>query len=264
MVVDQDHRNHHEQRRRDALARDVRDHEREMVFIQHKEVVEVTADLARRRHTGVESEVAALREGRKDARQHVVLDPCGDVELRTDAFGLCGDACEVVNIGAQGLCHLVEACSKIADLIVAQDLCLPIQISAGDDIRVLLQFRERMRDLLCKQMHSHSCSRDDSEQECQERHLRIANVMVQAGERKKDALLRHRDAKRPAVGAHGRMGVVGSVFGEIDARCVRTDLRLGKLVAVGAVVERGVFDAARVGDHLARAVHQKGVGSLRQ
>ena len=64
-------RAHHEQRRRDALARHVGQYEAELVVViaDEEEVVKITADLLGRFHRSVDVELVDLRERRELARQ---------------------------------------------------------------------------------------------------------------------------------------------------------------------------------------------------
>ena len=73
-VLQQDFGHHHEERRGHTLARDVGNHETEVVLVNQEEVVEVAADLFRRVHGGVDVKLRPVGEGRIDVRQHVRLD----------------------------------------------------------------------------------------------------------------------------------------------------------------------------------------------
>ena len=72
----------HKQSRRNALSGYVGHNYRKVALIDHKEAVEVPADLLRRVHRSVYVKFMPLRERREDAGKHRSLDmPC-NVELR--------------------------------------------------------------------------------------------------------------------------------------------------------------------------------------
>ena len=87
LVADDGLGNDHEQRRRNALTGYVGNDDRQVGLVDHKEIVEVAADLLGRVHGGVYIKFRTLRESREDVRQHIALDVAGDIEF---GFGLEG------------------------------------------------------------------------------------------------------------------------------------------------------------------------------
>ena len=101
----------HQERRADALARDVADEQRDAPVGQREVVEEIAADfLGRHRH--------ALDLGQAEAqralRQHVVLDLAAELELALDPLLLDGRA--LVQLDVLG--HLVERGGEPADLVL--------------------------------------------------------------------------------------------------------------------------------------------------
>ena len=90
MVLDQSLGDHHEHGCRYALAGNIGDHDREMIVVDHEEIVEVTADFLGRGHCRIDIKVLAFREGREDVWQHVCLYRRSQSKLGGNAFAFLG------------------------------------------------------------------------------------------------------------------------------------------------------------------------------
>ena len=78
-----DHRlgDHHEQRSRNSLSGNIRDHQCQMVAVDQEEIIKVPSHLLSRRHGCIEIELRPLRKWRKDHRKYTELDICSKLEL---------------------------------------------------------------------------------------------------------------------------------------------------------------------------------------
>ena len=75
LVLDQTLGDGHKHGCRHALVGHVCDYQRQMVLIDHKEIIEVTADLPGGGHGGVQFKLFPVRECREFAGDHLSLDP---------------------------------------------------------------------------------------------------------------------------------------------------------------------------------------------
>ena len=80
-----------------------------MVFIEHVEIVEITADFFGSMHGGVNVKIKPLREWREYIREHAFLNIGGYVELRGNALLLRRDLGQILHIALQFIGHGVEA-----------------------------------------------------------------------------------------------------------------------------------------------------------
>ena len=76
----------HKQGRRHSLAGNISHNKCQMIFIRHKEVVEVTSHLLGRRHGGIYIELVVVRKGRKNTWQHMCLNIRCQSKLCSDSF----------------------------------------------------------------------------------------------------------------------------------------------------------------------------------
>ena len=85
----------HEQRRRRTLARNIADDNAEMILVDEKVIEEVAADGAGRGHLGVQIEIVAVRERRKDAGHQRMLNGARGFQFTVDCgelFAVAGGA----------------------------------------------------------------------------------------------------------------------------------------------------------------------------
>ena len=80
-----------------------------MILVNEEEIIEVSADLARRRHGGKDVKLLPLREGRKDVRQHIRLNARGESKLDAEALLLRRNDNEIANVGVHVLLHALQA-----------------------------------------------------------------------------------------------------------------------------------------------------------
>ena len=97
-IVDNDHGDHHEQRRGNTFSGYVCDHERQMVIIQQVEIIEVTAHFLGRVHNGIDIEFIPFRERRKLIGKRIGLDARCQGKFCADAFSFRRDALDFFNI----------------------------------------------------------------------------------------------------------------------------------------------------------------------
>lgn len=102
MGLDLGARDGHVERGGDAFAGDVTNDDGQTVRVDQEEVEEVAADGFGRGHLGVDVEVGALGEGRKDAWHQRVLNGAGGVELFLEGGQLLAVAHGVHHLGASG------------------------------------------------------------------------------------------------------------------------------------------------------------------
>ena len=145
---------HHEQRRGHALAGDVGDEHHESVAVEHKEVVEVAAHLARGLHARVDVEVVALGERREHARQRGVLDMARQLQLGIVAvLGLLDVALERVDGGV----HVV---GKLGELLVRAHVDHGVQVAGGDLVQAVAHAVQVADHALVQQAVEHRDERD--------------------------------------------------------------------------------------------------------
>ncbi len=122
---------HHEQRRGHALAGDVGDEHHETVAIEHEEVIEVAAHLARGLHACVDVEVVALGERREHARQRGVLDMARQLQLGVvTVLSLLDVALERVDGGV----HVVR---ELGELLVRAHVDHGVQVAGRDLVQAV-------------------------------------------------------------------------------------------------------------------------------
>lgn len=74
IVLQQNVRRHHKQRRWNTFAGNVSHYHTERIVVNQKEVIEVATNLFRRFHRGVDIKFVPVRKRRKDVREHILLD----------------------------------------------------------------------------------------------------------------------------------------------------------------------------------------------
>ena len=107
-VFDQGLGDHHEQGCGHSLSGDVRHDQCQMVFIHQEKVVEIAAHFFGGIHGGIEVDLLAGRERRKDPGQHVRLDPGRNVQLCPDALLFGSDSSQVLYIDFQFPGHMFK------------------------------------------------------------------------------------------------------------------------------------------------------------
>ena len=89
-----------------------------MVFIGHKEIVEVASHLLGRSHCGINIEFIVLGESRKNARQHMCLNVRCQGQLCSDSFFFSRDFLKLCDILSYLMVHFREGIRKIPNLII--------------------------------------------------------------------------------------------------------------------------------------------------
>ena len=148
----------HEQRRRNALAGNVRHHDGKMRVVHHEEVVEVTADLLGGVHRGIDVELVALRKGGEYAGEHIVLDLRGHVQLRADALLFRRHGGQVVDVGLQARRHLIKGVGERFDLVAGLDLDSLVEVAAADARDFLGKVRDRACDASGQRASERRCA----------------------------------------------------------------------------------------------------------
>ena len=81
IIFDQSLRNHHKERRRNPLAGDIRHHKSDPVIINLEEIVEISAHLFGRFHTGIKVYFFDIRKGREGTWQSALLNIGGQLQF---------------------------------------------------------------------------------------------------------------------------------------------------------------------------------------
>ena len=90
-----------------------------MVVVDHKEVVEVSADLNRRIHNRVNVKLVAVREGREVGREHILLDARRQTQLRTDTFSFRRDSGQILDILGNVVLHVRHGQVQLFEFVSA-------------------------------------------------------------------------------------------------------------------------------------------------
>ena len=128
---ERDLRSHHKQSGGDPLSGHIRDHQAETALIHEEEIVEISPDLLRRGHRGIDLEILSVRVRRERGRQHGGLDPARELELRPDALPLGGDPLVLHDVRVQLLRQIRHVAGELRDLIVRPDLRQLLRNSHG-------------------------------------------------------------------------------------------------------------------------------------
>ena len=111
-------RHHHEKRRGNALSRNVRDDEPQMVAVDEEKVVEIAADFLCGSHGRVDIELMPIGEGREAARQHIRLYLLRKGKLGADTLPLgCRDF-QIGHIGSHAVGKALYVVRKQPQLAV--------------------------------------------------------------------------------------------------------------------------------------------------
>ena len=86
LVPNQSLGHHHEQRGRDSLPGNIRDHQCQMIIVDQEEIIEIPAHFFGRRHGSEQLKLRPVRERRENLRQRVCLDLPGHAQLLFDPF----------------------------------------------------------------------------------------------------------------------------------------------------------------------------------
>ena len=117
-----------------------------MVLIDQEKVVKVTADLLCGVHGRIEIKLAAFREGRKLARQHVFLNTGSQRKLGAEAFLFRGDGRVLTDIAFQVPVHLFNGMGQRLQFVAGADVgyifLAAVQL-ADELVRILLQRLDR-------------------------------------------------------------------------------------------------------------------------
>ena len=128
----QDHlADHHEQRRRHALAADIRDHHAQVVVVDQKVIVEVSPHFPGGVHAGVQVEFRPIGVGREHMGHHAGLDQVRHAQLRADALLFRRDAGDVVDVLPGLLRKVVEGQGQQLDLVVRAVAVLHVEQLSG-------------------------------------------------------------------------------------------------------------------------------------
>ena len=123
-IVDEDFGRHHEQRRGNALIRDIRDQKSQMAVVDQEEVIEISAHFFGRRHAGIEVEVLSFGEGRENMRQHGFLDLGRRTKLCADTLFLGGYPGQMVCVVHNAALHGLDLMVQVADFIIGSQVQL--------------------------------------------------------------------------------------------------------------------------------------------
>ena len=97
-VLDQSLGDHHKEGCRNSLAGNIRHDQNQVVFVRHKEIVEVPAHFFRRVHSCIQVKFLPVGEGGENPGQHVRLDLRGNGKLRPDALLLRSDLFQIDHV----------------------------------------------------------------------------------------------------------------------------------------------------------------------
>ena len=95
---DQNASHHHEQGSRYTLSGYVRHDKGDVIRADHKEIIEISAYLLRRRHAGKEAEFPSVRKSREQPGQLAGLDFAGHIELCTNPLFFGSDMPDLVYV----------------------------------------------------------------------------------------------------------------------------------------------------------------------
>ena len=88
----------HEKGCRNSLARNVPDRKKQLIVVQHEEVIKISAYFLGRDQRGENIEFAPFRKGRESLRQKTHLDCAGDLQFALVSFlggGCFGKVCDI-------------------------------------------------------------------------------------------------------------------------------------------------------------------------
>ena len=153
--LDDGFRLHHEQCRRYALARYVGHNERQMIVVDHEEVVEIAAHLARRLHGRVQIELVTLRDGRRDVGKRVRLNACRHIEVGLHERQRLLEHSD----------RLVDVVGKRGELRNRTHIDHHVQVASGNLAKLLIHLADAEHDA------TPDDGIDDQEQRSEDKHL---------------------------------------------------------------------------------------------
>ncbi len=113
---------HHKEGCRDPLSADVCHDKPHFCLTEHKEVIEVSADLPGRLHGSINIKICPVREGREAVRQHVRLNAVGEGEFRMDSLFLSRHLCQIFLIILQVMLHIRQNQAQVFHLVAGLNI----------------------------------------------------------------------------------------------------------------------------------------------